>query len=53
MGFDAMISRLAVERANHCTERDVFQTRQKDNVGVDSVSSDCGESFSKICLEIV
>ena len=47
------IFRLAIERYNLCTVRDLFQTRQKHNLRVDSGSRDRSESFLKICLEHV
>ena len=53
MGFDPTISRLEEERANHYTVQDLLYARQKYNLGVDSGTSDCGESFSIIRLEHV
>ena len=45
-GFYPAISRLEVGRANNCTVQDLFHAWQKDTVGVDRSSRDCGESFS-------
>ena len=51
VGFDATISCLAVEKANHFTVRDLFQASLKYNMRVNNVSRDCGVNFSKISLE--
>ena len=44
--FDPMISRSAVERANHCTVLDLFQAKKKGNIPADTGSAKVFRKFA-------
>ena len=48
-----MISRLKVERVNHCTALDLLLVRLEDSIRIDRGPCDHGENLSKIQLEHV